>query len=97
MADKFVKYEDEEHSALYKNGKLVQCGDDYLVGEWLENYLGVEIRYGRAYLVGTRNSPSESLSKVEEFERGLEETEKHDEKERLKEEISKLQERLSEI
>ena len=38
----FVRYNDDEWSALYQDGKLVVIGDSYLSDYYLANYLKVE-------------------------------------------------------
>lgn len=72
---KIVRYNGDDWSGLYIDGKLVADGDPYVANDYLTELLNVEDREGLAPFLGTENHVEKDLSKVEAYERKLEELE----------------------
>jgi hypothetical protein len=67
----FVRYNSEEWSALYQDGKLVVVGDGYLSDDYLSSFLKVDEREGDAYFLGreqTYENVAQTLDEVEAYE-----------------------------
>jgi hypothetical protein len=69
MAAKYVRYNEEEWSALYIDGKLSVVGDSYLSDEKIAELLGVEERDDDAFMQGGKNysDVANTLAEVEAY------------------------------
>lgn len=69
MAAKYVRYNDEEWSALYIDGKLDTVGDAYHSDERIAALLGVEERDDSAFMQGGKNysDVANTLDEVEAY------------------------------
>lgn len=70
----FVRYNDEEWSALYKDGKLVVVGDAYLSDEYLSNFLKVKELEGSDYFLGKEkilDSVAQTLEEIQDYLTGI--------------------------
>lgn len=91
---KFVRYNMDEWSVLYQDGKMVVCGDSYLSDEHLSIFLQVEERYNKDCFLGgeaTYSNVAKTLDEVDEYS-----TQKEASKHRAQELREKAKELLEE-
>lgn len=67
---KLVRYNDEEWSALYVDGKLDEVGDSYLIDDRIAELYGVETYSSDAFMRGgnTREGVAKTLDELREWE-----------------------------
>lgn len=72
-----VRYRDEETSALYKDGKLLEVADHYLIDEKISQLLGVIDINSDAFFRGGNDydTVAKTLSEIAIYEQTAEETE----------------------
>lgn len=76
MASSYVRYNDGEWSALYKDGVLVKIGDSYITDDYLARELGVVEHDNANYFLGkdaTYDNAAQTLDEVIAYEKTLDE------------------------
>jgi len=68
-ASKIEVHEDEEWSAVYLDGKLVEVGDSYLADEWIRAHFGVKTVSDNAFMRGQtqREGVAQTLDEVADY------------------------------
>ena len=95
----FVRYNDDEWSALYQDGKLVVIGDSYLSDYYLANYLKVEDIDSDDFLMGgsTRDQAAKTLQEIEDYKINLLQEELNALRRSKDQDIAELEAKLSEL
>ena len=95
----FVRYNADEWSALYRDGKLVVIGDSYHSDYYLANYLKVEDIDSDDFLLGgsTRDQAAKTLQEIEEYRIDLLRKSKDQDIAELEAKLSELEAKLSEL
>ena len=95
----FVRYNDDEWSALYQDGKLVVIGDSYLSDYYLANYLKVEDIDSDDFLMGgsTRDQAAKTLQEIEDYKIDLLQEELNALRRSKDQDIAELEAKLSEL
>ena len=95
----FVRYNNDEWSALYQDGKLVVIGDSYLSDYYLANYLKVEDIDSDDFLMGgsTRDQAAKTLQEIEEYRSRLLQEELNSFRRSKEQDIAELEAKLSEL
>ena len=95
----FVRYNDDEWSALYQDGELVVIGDSYLSDDYLANYLNVEDIYSDDFLMGgsTRDQAAKTLQEIDEYRSRLLQEELNALRRSKDQDIAELEAKLSEL
>ena len=95
----FVRYNNDEWSALYQDGKLVVIGDSYLSDYYLANYLKVEDIDSDDFLMGgsTRDQAAKTLQEIEDYKINLLQEELNALRRSKDQDIAELEAELSEL
>ena len=95
----FVRYNNDEWSALYQDGKLVVIGDYYLSDYYLANYLKVEDIDSDDFLIGgsTRDQAAKTLQEIEDYKIDLLQEELNALRRSKDQDIAELEAKLSEL
>ena len=95
----FVRYNDDEWSALYQDGELVVIGDSYLSDYYLANCLNVEDIDSDDFLMGgsTRDQAAKTLQEIEEYRSRLLQEELNALRRSKEQDIAELEAKLSEL
>jgi hypothetical protein len=94
-----VRYRDEETSALYQDGKLLDVGDHYIIDEKISQLLGVTDIHSDAFFRGGNDydNVAKTLKEIAIYEEKAEETEAAAEAAELERQARELEQKAAEL